>query len=355
MDFVLRIFFSGLIAFIPGSDGNELNVVLLRTPHAYELADGSMLAHHKPLLLARAASCEGTCRTDAQTSIAEFLYSRKTTPEALTALDGALLGGGAWQLAGSALSINGPDGPLEILTGVRGHDENGVPDRVPKTAAERADFTWIADIRQIAPATDGYKSSLTQSGDPGDLVAARLKLRSGKISTYSVIKIDGKARPIHFRKPSGEAPDAPYQQALANWVEATIHISGDSLEVVDQDVVEPTRKRTMKLHPQNGVIEIALLNLPPYQAPDPDAPSPSPQPGQHFQLYYELVNTPPAQAQRLVPHQSLSPSASDPQTDWAALHPRAEMWSNLLEQLGLSPRGKGPYEVALCPVTRDGP
>jgi hypothetical protein len=30
------------------------------------------------------------------------------------------------------------------------------------------------------------------------------------------------------------------------------------------------------------------------------------------------------------------------------------MWSNLLEQLGMSPRSpKTPYELALCPMVRD--
>jgi hypothetical protein len=355
MDFVLRIFFSGLIAFVPGDDGKELNVLLVQTPHAYELADGSMLAHHRPLLLARAASCEGICKTNnAQESIAQFLYARKTPEQALTALNAAILGGGAWQLTGAELSLIGPSVPLDIHTGVRGRDENGALNRVPMTAQEREDFTWVADINEIVPESEGYKSSLAQPGNPGNLVAARLKLRSGKITTYSVIKIDGKARPVHFRKPSGDGPEPPYAQALANWVEATIQVSGNSLEIVDQDFAEPTRQRSMTLHPQNGVIELALLNLPPYQAPDPDAPAPSPQPGQHFQIYYELANVPPAFADRLVPHQAVSPLASDPQTDWSSLHQGTERWSYLLEKLGLDPRGKGPYEVALCPVTRDG-
>lgn len=353
MEFVVRIFFSGLIALVPNSDGKELTIAMIDTPHAYEMADGTTLAHHKPLLLARAASCEGTCRTDVHTSIAQFLYARKTTEEAFTSLNGALQGGGAWQLAGSELSLVGPEEPLEIRTGVRGRDENGALHRVPLTAEEREDFSWVADISDIAPGTEGYDSALTASGNPGDLVAARLKLRSGKVITYSVIKIDGKARPVHFRKPSGEGADAPYAQALASWVEATIHVPGESLEIVDQSFADPTRKRTMKLRPLNGVVEIAMLNLPPYETPDPDAPATTPKPGQHFQIYYDLVKTPPAQAERLVPHLPLAASASDPQTDWGTLHPRPVLWSNLLEQLGLSPRGKGPYEVALCPITQN--
>ena len=109
----------------------------------------------------------------------------------------------------------------------------------------------------------------------------------------------------------------------------------------------------MKLHPQNGVVEIAVLNLPPYEAPDPAAPAPDPAPGQHFQVFYDLVKRPPAYGSRLVPHRALTPSPSEPQIDWMSLHPRDAAWSELLEQLGLNPRGKGPYDLAICPIIRD--
>ena len=351
MDFVLRIFFSGLVSFIPSSDGKELTVILINTPHAYELADGTPLSHHKPLLLARAANCSGTCRTDDHESIAQFLYARKTKTEALDALNCAILTGGAWQLSGAELSLRGPEEPLQIRKDVRRRDENGVLSRVPLTAEEREDFSWVADFSDLAPGTGGFDPDLTASENPGDLVAARLKLRSGKVITYSVIRVDGKAKPVHFRKPSGAVPDAPYAQALANWVEATINISGDSVEIIDQSFTDPENSRAMKLYPQNDVVEVALLNLPPYVTPDADAPAATPQPGQHFQIYYDLAKTPPAHPERLVPYQP-STSPADPQTDWAALH-STNRWSNLLEKLALSPRGKGPYEIQFCPITQN--
>ncbi|HEY0373101.1 MAG TPA: hypothetical protein VGD79_13940 [Thermoanaerobaculia bacterium] len=340
-----------MITFIPSSDGKELTVAMVETPHTYQLADGSTLAHHKPLLLARGAHCGGDCGEDDYSSIAQFLYARKTPEQALTSLNGALQGGAAWQVSGE-LSLNGPTEPLSIRTGVRQRNDDGSLHRIPITAEEREDFTWITDINDLAPGTQGVQSAIAGSSNPGSHVAARLKLRSGKVMTYSVIKIDGSARPVHFRKPSGEGPDAPYTQALANWVMAEINVPGDSIEIVQQNFANPTQKRTMTLTPVNNTVEIAMLNLPPYETPDPDAPRSLPQPGQHFQIYYDLVKTPPAQADRLVPHLPLAPLASDPQSDWAALHPKVALWSYLLEDLNLNPRGKGPYEVALCPITR---
>jgi hypothetical protein len=353
-DFVLRIFFSGLIALQPSADGKEVTVLLINTPHEYVMAGGATLAHHTPIVLARAANCQGTCVTDAHPAIAQFLYASKTPQQASAALTGALLGGGAWKLAGSDLAVIGAGEPLTIVSDVRGQAENGTPQMVPTTAQEREDFSWVADLSAIAPGTEGFRAALSGSAPPSDpLIAARFKLRSGKLFTYSLVKIDGKARPVRFRKPSGEGADVPYAQALANWVAADIRISGEFVELVETKFTDSTQQRSMKLYPQDGRVEIAILNLPPFEAPAPDAEAPLPAPGQHFEIYYDLVKTPPAVADRLVPHTAAAPSASEPQIDWATLHPKAKLWSDLLEQLNLSPRGKSPYDVTLCPIVRD--
>jgi hypothetical protein len=352
MDFVLRIFFSGLIAFLPSADGKELMVLLVNTPHEYALADGSALPHHMPMLLARAASCEGTCTTDDSAGIAQFLFANKSQQEALTAMNGALSGGGAWLLSSSDLSLVGPQEPLAIRTDARGSNNDGTLHVVPTTPLEREDFSWVTSLGGVVPGMNGFKAAVSSSDEapPPCMIVARLKLRSGKVFTYSLVKVDGTARPIHFRKPTGDGPESPYAQAAANWVEAEIHVPGDTVEIDDQNFSDPAHRRVMKLHPQNGVVEVAVLNLPPFVAPSPDAPQAPAQPGQHYQLFYDLVKTPPARADRLVPYPVSSPS--EPQVDWGALHPRAALWSDLLEQLGIAPRGKAPYDVSLCPMTQ---
>ncbi|MEO8378376.1 MAG: hypothetical protein ABI779_01810 [Acidobacteriota bacterium] len=352
-EFVLRIFFSGLIALLPSADGKEVTVLLVNTPHEYALADGAPLAHHMPLLLARAASCEGACVTGDQASIAQFLYAKATPQQASTSLNGALLGGGAWRLSSSDLSLIGPTEPLSIRSNVRSRNEEGVLQRVPTTPAEREDFTWVASLPGLSPGIGGFKAAVTSTEPPPEcLIAARLRLRSGTMFTYSLVKIDGKARPVHFRKPSGEGPESDYAQAVANWVAVDIHVPGDFVEILDQNFSDSARQRSMKLYPQNGKVEVAVLNIPPFEAPAPDAEAPLPLPGQHFQIYYDLVKTPPARASRLVPY-TITPTAAEPQVDWATLHPRLALWSDLLEQLNLSPRGKAPYDLSLCPIVRN--
>lgn len=350
-EFVLRIFFSGLIALIPNADNTELTVLLINAQHDLALSDGSRLPHHMPLIVARAGDCDDDCVTDDHAAIAQFLVPGKPPAQAETALNSAISGGGAWLLSGSDLRLAGPTEPLRIVTNAR-QSENGTLHAVPTSPAEREDFSWVADISEVMPAANGFQSAFTSTEPLSPCrIAARLKLRSGKVFTYSVSQVDGKARPITFKKPSGETAGATHEQALANWVAAEIRVPGDSVEIIEHRFNDPQLRRSMRLYPQNGKIEIAVLNLPPFVPPDPNAPAPLPAPGQHFQIYYDLVRRPPTYADRLVPHASVS--ASQPQSEWPALHPRDASWSDLLEQLNLNPRGKAPYDLALCPIVRD--
>jgi len=352
-EFVLRIFFSGLIAILPDANGTEVTVLAVNTPHEYSLADGATLPHHTPFIITRAANCLGDCGTEDRPSIATFLYRNQPPQQAAAALNGALQGGGAWHLSGSDLTLIGPTGPLSIRNDVRGQTETGTLQLVPTTPAEREDITWVASLPELAPGTEGFKAAVTGSAaPPEELVAARLKLSGGNMYTYALAKIDGKARPTHFRKPSGEGPAASYAQALATWVAVDIRVAGSFVELVEKSFADGTQRRSMKLYPQEGLVEMAILNLPPYETPAPNAEAPLPLPGQHFQVYYDLVKTVPEPSERLVPF-TTTPTASEPQVDWATLHPRQAMWSDLLEQINLSPRGKAPYDLSLCPIVRN--
>ena len=92
--FILKLFFTGLMAFVPSQDGKEVTVLLLNVHHDYQSSDGTALAHHKPLLIARAGDCSGQCpKRDAD--IAQFIYADKSESEALDSLEAAVAGGGA--------------------------------------------------------------------------------------------------------------------------------------------------------------------------------------------------------------------------------------------------------------------
>jgi hypothetical protein len=347
VSFVLKLFFTGLMAFVPSQDGKELTVLLLNV-HNYQTSDGSALAHHKPLLLARAGTCSGECpKRDA--AIAQFLYADKSQSEALDSLEAAVSGGGAWELSGSNLSLRkgsagAPDLPdLEIRQNLR-------TTIIPTTAAEREDFTWVADMRQIAPSGYAFNTAMLDTPPPG-VVAARLRLRSGKVFTYRVARIGSNVTPVHFERLDGSGSVSSYSQAVATWVGAEITVSGDDVEIVD-DRFDGGAGRSMTLAPNSsGQVEVAVLNLPPFVPPSSQF-SGTPGSGSHFEMYYELAQTPPASSERLVPKPGAAAGAAAiPQVTWQDVHPQGALWSDLLNAIRLN-IGRTAYEELLCPPFR---
>ena len=355
MTFVLRIFFSGLIAFVPNANRTELTVLLLNTPHQFQASDGTSVPHHMPVLLARAGGCAGQC-PQRDPEIAQFLYADKSPADAASALADALSHGGGWVLSGAELSLRkgcpaeaGLGSALVLQSNVR-RSENDHPTAIPATPQEREDFSWVANIKQLNPAHLGFSAAVLAAVPPADLVAARLVLKNGRVTTYRLVQIDGKVKPVHFQ-PLGGGEEAPDPQAVANWVMAEIQVSGDTVEIAEQ-AFGGTARRTMTLSPQEGVVELAVLNLPPFEVPTAALQAP-PAAGRHFERYFDLMATPPPAEARPVPQPVVRAEGSEPEIEWSVLHPQQEGWSELLEKLrmGLS---RGPYDRTLCPLGQGG-
>lgn len=353
MSFLLRILFSGLIAFVPSEDGQEVTVLLLNVDAHHHISDGSAISQHKPLLLARAGSCTGNCPTS-DSDIAAYLFRDQSSTNAASSLAAAVSGGGAWLLSGSELSVrktntSDPDLPsLTIQTGVRGVD-NGVPKPIPTTSAEREDFSWIAELQELCTGTGcALNTSILGSNPPTGLVAARFRIRNGKVFTYSVARIGSKVVPVHFNRLDGSGSTSSYSQAIATWVGADITVSGDSVEIVE-DKFDASAGRTMTLEPDsNGKVEIAVLNLPPF-TPPASSNNDAPQVGKHFERYYDLVETAPSSETRMVPRPGAAPSLGTiPDVSWTTVHPSSAVYSDLLNSLRLDV-GRGPYDRTLCP------
>ena len=351
MSFIARILFTGLMAVIPNQDGTEVTVLLLNVPHQHQLSDTTTLPTHKPLLLSRAGSCTGDCPT-LDSGIAEFLYSDKSAEVALDSLELAVSGGGAWDLTGSDLSIrkgstNAAELPSLVITDdVRG-TVNSQPKIIPTTSTEREDISWIADLSQILQGDYTVASSFLSTDPPAGLVAARLRIRSGKVFTYSVAKIGGNVTPVHFERLDGQGSVSPYTQAIASWIGTDIEVTGDSIEIFDETFNEGAG-RSMKLTPDtNGKVEIAVLNVPPFVPPASAATST--EIGKHFEIYYDLADETIDAESRLVPKPGAASGAqSYSAVTWQSVHPQTELWSELLNQLRMN-IGRSLYELALCP------
>jgi hypothetical protein len=352
LEFILRILFSGLMVFVPSEDKQEVTVLLLNVGHAHQLSDSSSLDTHKPLLLARAGDCTGDCPID-DAAIAQFLYSDKSQAAALDAMEVALDGGAAWLLNGSDLSLrkgstNDPELPALVLTENARSSVNGVPQIIPTTSSEREDISWIADLKKICQSGCDIDSALVEAEVPAGVVAARLRLRTGKVFTYSIARIGSDITPVNFKRLDGTGSASSYSQAVASWVGADVTVSGSSIEIVEEKF-NGDPGRSMKLSPaEDENVEIAVLNLPPFTPPT--APySTNPGVGKHFEMYYEVMETPPAPEARLVPRAgAVSGAPSYAEVGWHSIHPQTTLFSELLNQLRLDV-GRTVAEQLLCP------
>ena len=356
MEFILRILFTGLIVFVPSEDKTEVTVLLLNVGHAHQLSDSSTLDTHKPLLIARAGSCTGDCPAD-DPDIAQYLFSDKSLSEAMDATELAVDGGAAWLLAGSDLTLrkgntSDPDLPSLVLLENSRSVVNGVPQMVPTTSAERADFSWVADLKAVCQTGCNIDTAMLDAEPPAGLIAARLTLRTGNIFTFSMARIGSDITPVNFKRLDNSGSASPYSQAIATWVGADVEVSGSSIEIVEEKF-NGDPGRSMILSPgEDETVEIAVLNLPPFTPPT--APySATPGVGKHFEMYYEVTENPPAAAARLVPRAGAPAGAPEyPEVEWHSIHPQETLWSELLNQLRLDV-GRTVAEQVLCPPARN--
>lgn len=347
--FILRILFSGMMAFIPNENGTEVTVLLLNTHH-YHTSDGAAMQHHEPLLVARAGGCTGDCVTNDQ-NIASFLYRDQSASVALDSLAAAVANGSAWAITGSDLGVRkATSGAAELpalsrVNGVRG-TSNGDPLAIPTTAAERRDVSWIASLNALCGTGCTLDPDLFDAIPPS-IVAARFKLDTGTMYTHSVARIGANVTPVRFERLDGTGSPSPYSQSVAAWVAADIEVTGSSVEIYETKH-DGTAGRSMILSPDtSGKAEIALLNLPPF-VPPASSNNAAPQVGAHVEMYYDLLSNPPARESRLVPRAGALEGVSVPEVAWSLVHPSSDVYSELLNRLRLDV-GRSVYDRTICP------
>lgn len=348
-EFLLRILFSGLMAFIPNENGTEVTVLLLNVDHQHT-SDGAAMQAHEPLLVARAGECSGDC-VDDDPAIASFLYRDKSAAVALESLANAVGGGSAWKLTGSDVGVrkSGTGAadlpPLVLRDDARG-TTNGQPNVIPSTASEREDLSWIASLGQVCGGGCTLDPDILAAVPPSK-IAARLRIANGTVFTQSIARIGSDVTPVHFRRLDGTGATSPYTQAIAAWVGADITVAGTSVEIFETKH-DGGAGRSMILSPDaSGRVEIAVLNLPPFVPPASSANA-APQVGKHFETYYDLLANPPAGETRLVPRAGAPAGTSVPEVAWSLVHPQSAVHSELLSRLRLDV-GRSLYDRILCP------
>lgn len=340
--FVLRILFTGLMAFIPNENGTEVTVLLLDA-HGIHTSDGAAMQDHKAILYARPGGCSGDC-VDDDTTIASFTFRDQSSSVALDSLAYALGNGSAWLISGSDIAVNGSNLPaLNIIDGVAGTDI------IPTTSTQRRDVAWVADLAELCGTGCTLDADLFDAVPPS-IVAARFTIDAGDLYTSSVARLGSDVTPVHFKRLDGTGSTSSYAQAVASWVGVDIEVTGSSIQLVETKHDNSTG-RTMTLTPDsNGKVEVAVVNLPPF-VPPASTSNAAPQVGKHFEMYYELLESPPARETRLVPRAGAPSGTSVPEVSWSSVHPETAIYSELLNRLRMD-TARSLYDRTICPPTQ---
>lgn len=347
--FVLRILFTGLMAFIPNENGTEVTVLLLNA-NGHHTSDGSRMQPHKPLLYASAGSCSGDCVND-DLDIAKFTFRDQVPSAQLDSLTNALGDGSAWAIAGSDIAVQKSSGganlpALNIRDDVRGTVDDE-PEIVPGTSSSARDFSWIPSLTPLCSSGCTINSDLFDTVPPS-IVAARFTINSGDLYTYSIARIGSDVTPVKFKRLDGTGSTSSYVQAVTSWTGLDIEVTGGSIDFVETKH-DTTTGRTMTLSPdENGIVEVAVVNLPPFVPPSSSSNN-APQVGKHFEMYYDLLETPPAKETRLVPFAGAPSGTTVPEVTWTSVHPSVS--SPLLTSLRMEP-GRSLYDRVLCPPVK---
>ncbi|HEY0158222.1 MAG TPA: hypothetical protein VGF28_13140 [Thermoanaerobaculia bacterium] len=336
------------MAFIPNENGTEVTVLLLDAGH-YHTSDGAAMQAHKPLLIAR-GNCTGDCVDDDQ-AIASFVFRDQAAAVALDSLADAVGNGSAWDLSGSDINIQKTSGAanlpaLDWIDGVRGTSV------VPTTSTQRTDISWMPALQQLCGGGCALDADLFDTVPP-EIVAARFKLTTGDLYTYSIARTGSDVTPVHFKRLDGTGSTSAYVQAITSWVAADVEVTGTGVQLVETKHDGGTG-RSMTLAPDaSGKVEVAVVNLPPF-IPPASSNNESPEVGKHFEMYYELLQNPPSREARLVPRVGAPSGTNVPQVTWSSVHPSTAVDSELLTRLRLEP-GRSLYDRVLCPPTNPWP
>lgn len=337
MSFVLKIYFFGMIAFVPNTDGRQMTALVIDARPGFHASDGTAFPSHYPVLLARAGSCKGNCQEDAQ-RVADHLFGTGTllnpafTRGELKKIVGE--GGGTWELDGEHITLQAgttrrSGATLQVVRNRRPETtrEAGGSSAVtlPKNLAEAEDFSWVAEIKEIVPEARKVDPDCLKEKPEKGLVVGRVKLEEGTLKTHRLIQFKEDIPRFIFQPLSASAPTTSYSQGLADWTVAEIPITGCEVTINSRDFATG-ETRSMTLGPSdcqggNEIVEVAVMNVPDpskrhdhpsargNRANDPQAV------GTHFELYYELAQTRPSWKQKAVPvvdAEAVKPADVDP-------------------------------------------
>ena len=181
---------------------------------------------------------------------------------------------------------------------------------VPESAAEAADFAWVADVSSLDSAAGnidpvcaafGTNASLTgKSQDPGRVVA-RMRLKGGTVGSL-VLGLDESHNPIpfDFTDAMTGSPKTGITQALASAVAFDVTVPQEDVALVLTPYGGKPRRLELSFagRPMGYTIQVLIRNMPLdslLELVETIRPGEPIYVDQHFQMYYALSATPPAE------------------------------------------------------------
>lgn len=341
--FVLRIYFLGLMSFVPDPLDQEMQVLVLDAQTNSYLTENSSIEHHPPLLMAR-GRCEGDCGAQEANEIAALIAPNSTSgPEARANLDRVLQGGGAWLLSNSELSLS----PSTAQGKAAGETTSqGNPVALTLDTEELRAFHWVVKLKDlVGEEYSQIDPVLLTNGASDPRLAARLRLSEGHLRSRTLFKVGDQIAPVAFRSAAVSKEVA----AASDSAMLEVEIDAQEVEIIATDSLSGHSRR-MRLSPDEpgGVVEVALLNAP-VSSYDPvevgQRSATSPKPGHHFELYYDLAQSPAPKQMRPIPH-----LGNIPKKTTLVARPDPNTFSDLLQAIGLV-EGRGAYDRVLCPLS----
>jgi hypothetical protein len=286
--FILRLFITGLVAFVPLPDGRTLDVLLPNATH---------LVHDDPhyaMVVFDQRDVDQASGRDDWGKIAPLINGSGNSSARGWLLDGEQLRLGQGQVVTLPLSL------AHTLP-------SGSPRPVrPTSNGEEWDFSWVPPLKMVSPVDDRVDAGLL-ARPTRDRVAGLLSLDQGYVRTYSLARAldeggQDRGEVLAFRFASPDSKVLACSQAMAEMVVVEIPVMAPSLRLASE-VFGGGAESWVTLRPRPGqaTVDVLLANL------SPSKPRTSSM-AVHFQHYYDLLASQPEVAKRVVPSPCEAPA-----------------------------------------------
>lgn len=315
--FTVRVIFTGLIAFVPGTEGDMTALLQNALSTSLRVSDGCLIPPHVPVveIFGDCTPKEHCFRYDDSASVAGKRVLEALRNRGLFDSESGWVFAGKYSREhveirvpksvtrkGKATPLGGSDEVVPV-TGLRKWVGGG-PSVFPSDSCEAKDISWIAQGGAIQPAATQVDRDCMGTEVATCDLAARIYLDRGSFATCSLAEHHGEAKvpSWDFRSLTSTFGNSSYVQALADSVVVSFEVEGKAIELVAMDFAK-TEKAVAKIKPKDGYVDLVFGNIPAdWRDETLRGFCASSRIARHFELYYNLTDVIIPWNRRPVPH-----------------------------------------------------